>query len=74
MKKLLLLMLGLAATLTVSAQTIVTGTVIDENDQPLIGASVIVPGTAIGTSTDTDGSFRLQLRSGDAQVQISYLI
>ena len=73
MKRLLLLMLGLAATLTVSAQTIVTGTVIDENDQPLIGASVIVPGTAIGTSTDTDGSFRLQLRSGDAQVQISYL-
>ena len=30
MKRLLLLMLGLAATLTVSAQTIVTGTVVDE--------------------------------------------
>ena len=73
MKRLLLLMLGLAATLTVSAQTIVTGTVVDENDQPLIGATVIIPSTTIGTSTDTDGSFRLQLSGGNSQVQISYL-
>ena len=73
MKKLLLLMFGLAIGFAASAQTLVTGIVIDEADQPLIGATVIVPGTTQGTSTDTDGSFRLEVKAGTAQIQISYL-
>lgn len=48
------LMTGLSA----SAQT-VTGTVLDENDDPLIGASVRVLGEQVGVATDFDGNFSL---------------
>ena len=73
MKRLLLLMLGLSVGLMASAQTIVTGTVVDENDQPLIGASIVVPETTLGTTTDVSGSFELMLRGEYTKVQISYL-
>jgi len=36
------------------AQTI-SGTIIDENNEPVIGANIIVDGTTIGTTTDIDG-------------------
>ena len=37
----------------------VTGTVADENGQPLVGASVIVNGTKTGTNTDKSGKFSI---------------
>ena len=73
MKKLLLLMIGLVCGSMAMAQTVVTGTVVDEASQPLIGATVIAPGTTLGTSTDLNGTFKLTLRDGANQVQVSYL-
>ena len=72
MKKILLMMLCLVIGYVASAETIVSGTIIDEQDQPLIGGSVIVLGTTQGTSTDLDGSFKLTVREGE-KIQISYL-
>ncbi len=44
----------------VSAQAL-KGTVLDaENNEPIIGANVIIKGTVIGTTTDFDGNFTLQ--------------
>ena len=37
----------------------VTGKVVDNNNEPIIGAYVVVEGTTIGTSTDVDGSYRI---------------
>jgi len=37
----------------------VSGTVIDQNGEPVIGASISVKGTANGTATDVDGNFQL---------------
>ena len=37
----------------------VSGTVLDENDEPLIGASVCVSGDKTGVTTDLDGNFTL---------------
>lgn len=37
----------------------VSGTVIDHNGQPILGASVFVQGTTTGTTTDIDGRFTL---------------
>ena len=38
----------------------VTGTVISEEDGlPVVGASILVKGTALGTVTDLDGNFTL---------------
>ena len=72
MKKFLLMMLCFVASCIVSAETVVSGTIIDEEEQPLIGGSVIVVGTSQGTSTDFDGSFKFTIREGE-KIQISYL-
>ena len=54
----------LALPLWASAQNIsVSGTVIDENGEPLIGATVQQKGTSVGTATDFDGKFTLQVPS-----------
>lgn len=41
------------------AQTKVTGNVVDSNGVPVLGANVIIVGTAEGTTTDFDGNFVL---------------
>ena len=43
------------------SQTTITGTVTDENSQPIPGANIIVIGTSTGTVTDFDGSFTLKV-------------
>ena len=52
---------------------IVTGQVIDENKEPLIGVNVVVTGTTIGTITDFDGNYSLEVPSGKNQLQFSYI-
>lgn len=62
MKKILLMLIvltGFSASLW--AQKVVTGKVTDEEQNPLAGVSVMVKGTTIGTLTDADGQFRLQI-------------
>ena len=73
MKKLLLLMIGLVMGFTAQAQTIVSGTVVDEADQPLIGATVIVPGTTQGASTDINGTFSFRAGGDATEVEVSFL-
>ena len=53
----------------------VTGRVTDANGQPVIGASVIVRGTTVGVSTDTEGRFALEVPSPAASqtLEVSYL-
>ena len=54
-------------------QTIsVTGTVIDKNGEPAIGANIAVKGTAKGTTTDVEGKFSLNVPD-NAVLQVSYL-
>lgn len=74
MKKLSLLLfvlLGLAA--TGFAQKTVTGSVKDPKGEPLIGANVIVQGTDIGTVTDIDGMFSVQVPPGRSAISITYI-
>jgi TonB-dependent starch-binding outer membrane protein SusC len=49
----------------------VIGTVIDEKGVPIAGASVTVPGTKIGATTNTEGSFTLSLPSNARTITIS---
>ena len=60
---------------SVFAQTnqTITGTVIDENGEPLIGASVKVVGFPTGAATDLDGQFSLSLPTGAKQLTFSYV-
>lgn len=49
------------ATTTCLADYVVEGTVVDRQGEPLIGATVKVGGTSIGTAADIDGHFRLKV-------------
>ncbi len=62
MKKFLLLLIVLAGfSMNLTAQKVLTGKVTDEQQNPLPGVSVQLKGTIIGTLTDADGQFRLQV-------------
>jgi TonB-linked SusC/RagA family outer membrane protein len=65
----LFLFVGLAL-----AQTKVTGTVFSEEDgEPLIGATIRVAGTDVGTVTNANGQFSLTVPEGKKDLQVSYL-
>ena len=53
----------------------VTGKVSDVNGVPVIGASVVVKGTTVGTSTDMDGTFSLQVPppAATAQLEVNFV-
>ena len=68
---LLSFMLMLTCTL-VYAQTEITGTVVDETGETVIGATVIEKGTTNGTVTDFDGVFTLKVNPG-ATLVFSYV-
>lgn len=76
MKRLTYLLLCLFASIAfATAQTAkVTGTVISaEDDGPIIGASIVVAGTTIGTVTDHNGAFTLDVPSNAQKLIISYI-
>lgn len=54
-------------------QRTVTGTVIDESGDPLIGATVKVVGERIGVSTDLDGHYTLKIPATAKQLSFSYV-
>ncbi|MHB1196378.1 MAG: SusC/RagA family TonB-linked outer membrane protein [Lutibacter sp.] len=54
------------------AQTEITGTVYDEMNQPLPGASVMVKGTSVGTVTSFDGEFKILVPKGATTIVVSY--
>lgn len=50
-----------------------TGMVIDQNGEPVIGASVMVKGTTVGTATDIDGRFTINVPKKGSVVVVSYI-
>ena len=60
---------------TASGPVTVTGRVVDADGLPVIGAAVIVKDTTIGTSTDIDGNYTLQVPSptADKVLNVSFL-
>ena len=59
----------------VSAQRIISGTVFDENKEPLTGATVSVKEkVTLGTTTDTQGKYMLKLPDNrEYTLQVSYM-
>lgn len=51
----------------------VTGTVVDENKQPLPGVAILIVGSSSGTTTDFDGKFSLTLPAGSSELQFSFI-
>ena len=70
-KGVLLGVLLLSSSLVI-AQFSVNGSVKDESGEALIGVSILVKGTTIGTATDFDGNFQLEIPSETAELEFSY--
>ncbi len=76
MRKLTLLLCALLAGISLAvAQTSISGTVLTaEDDEPVIGASILVKGTNASTITDNDGKFSIKIPEGAGRtLVISYI-
>ena len=74
MKKFLLLCFALACVLSVHAQRTVTGTVTSmEDGGALPGVNVLLKGTSIGTVTDADGGFSLEIPQAGGTLTFSFI-
>lgn len=51
----------------------VSGIILDNNGEPIIGASILVKGTTLGTITDLDGKYSLDNVPENATLEISYI-
>ncbi|MDR1937918.1 MAG: TonB-dependent receptor [Tannerellaceae bacterium] len=59
---------------TLLAQTnVVAGKVLDNRKEPLIGVSVVVKGTSMGTVTDMDGNYSIQVSGSHTVLVFSYI-
>jgi outer membrane receptor protein involved in Fe transport len=67
----LLLVVMLAATLSWAQQSI-SGKVVDSDGQPLPGVTVVIPGTTVGTATDSDGKYTISAPA-DGKLQFSFV-
>ena len=70
------LLLGLTATVLMSttayAQFTAQGTVVDEEGETVIGATIMVQGTTTGTISDIDGNFTLNIPTNSSTLIVSY--
>ncbi len=68
-----ILMIGIA-TVGYGQTRTVSGTLMDQNgEEPLIGATISVVGTTIGTISDVDGNYTLEVPDNNSTLQISYV-
>lgn len=72
-KPLLLTIFALLVGMVAQSQTTFTGTVYDENNIPLAGASVVIKGSSTGVATDFDGNFEITLPQGTETLVVSYI-
>ena len=71
--RLLLLMVAFNSSLSLFAQTqTISGIVLDEFGDPMIGVSVLVKGTTTGIITDVEGNFTVPAKTGDVLL-VKYL-
>ncbi|WP_299668809.1 TonB-dependent receptor [uncultured Polaribacter sp.] len=68
MKKILTIFLVTLSVHLFSQEKIISGTVVDETGQPLLGVSVLIKGASKGTTTDFDGVYNINAKTGDVLV------
>ena len=69
---LLPLFMVLGLTISHAQEKSVTGTIVDQDNVPLPGASVVVVGTSRGTQTDFDGNYSILVNVGEV-LRFSYI-
>lgn len=72
-KYILLLLLFTGVSVMLSAKEIVKGVVLDEYENPLVGANLVWLNTGLGATTDLEGKFELKRNSKENRLQVSYI-
>jgi len=62
-----------SSTIMIVAQKTFNGKVTDTNGDPLIGVSVTLKGSAVGTISDVDGMYSISVPSNTGTLQFSYI-
>lgn len=68
-----LMLIGIGTAQAQGTGQTVTGTVLDEMNEPMIGVTVTIEGTSNGTVTDFDGKFTINLPKGKNTLHVSYI-
>lgn len=71
-KKVLFLFCCMFAHVIYGQNMMIKGTVIDANNDPLLGVTIMVKGTTTGTITDVDGNFSIKGKTGETLI-VSYI-
>ena len=69
----LLVVLMLISTSMLLAQTKLTGSIVDNANQPLPGATLIIEGTQVGSTSNFDGKFSLETSNSNGTILISFM-
>ena len=70
---LIISLLFLANVTVALSQQLISGTVVDKNGETLIGVSVLVKGTTVGTVSDVNGKFSIKVKGASDVLQFSYV-
>lgn len=74
LKNILLTVFLVLGAFSMVAQVEISGSIYDaESGEPLIGTTIAVKGTQVGTISDVDGAFNLSIPSGDSVLVFSYV-
>jgi hypothetical protein len=68
-----MLLIFITGTSGIFAQRTVTGTVLDADKQPVVGANVVVMGTNIGAITDINGKYSINVPSSTSILAFSFI-
>ena len=72
-KVFLMLLLFITSTSGMFAQITVTGTVVDTEKKPVVGANVVVKGTTTGTMTDANGKYTISVPSSSSIIAFTFI-
>ena len=72
MKYIVLIAFQISA-LFIYAQGNINGKINDQNGLPLVGANIVVENTTIGTTTDINGKFKLQVDKLPVNIKVTYI-
>ena len=73
MKKISIFLFLFVSTLANAQSFTLSGKVVDENKNPLPGASILVQEIKKGTFTDDEGNFSLKINQGKYKIKVSHL-
>jgi Ca-activated chloride channel family protein len=73
MKKIVMLLSMILLAVSGNSTITVTGTVMDSNQDPLPGATILIKGTTTGTLSDINGEFSITVPDAQAILVVSYV-